>query len=137
MHAADLPGVIAIATIIFLPQMIVQSVAKLFVALFLKTIPLRTRIMIAVVSASACAASTPLVYVLVLPYFSRALNYFPLPVFFLLIGLAFFIPFAVVDLVVLSRFRGLSWKVFIVYLAIDALIASKSDWPFNVIVLGH
>jgi hypothetical protein len=134
MQGINPAGVIAIATLIFVPQMIAQSFAKLLAALFFKTMPLRTRIMIAGASAAACAASTPLVYMLVKPYFSQALTHFPLPVFFLLLGLAFFIPSALVDLAVLASFRRLSWKIMLVYLAIDALIASKSDWPFNVII---
>jgi hypothetical protein len=131
LHPASM---IAIAVLIFVPQMIAQSFAKLIAALFFKTMPLRTRIMIAGASASVCAASTPLVYMLVKPYFSQALTSFPLPVFFLLLGLAFFIPSALLDLAVLSSFRRLNWKILLVYLIIDALIASKSDWPFNVIV---
>jgi hypothetical protein len=134
MHGLHSTSVVAIALLIFVPHMMIQSFAKLLATFFFKPIPLRTRITIAGASAFACAATTPLVYMLVKPHFSQALSNLPLPVFYLLLGLAFFTPSALLDLAVLSSFRRLSWKILFVYLAIDALIASKSDWPFNVIV---
>jgi hypothetical protein len=116
-----MPDIVSLTILFVLPALIFQFLGKFFVALFLQPIPDEKRLQSATVSTAGCAFAAPFVYLL-FAHFQTAhndLSWFNTSLFF-------FVPSALIDILILAPFRKRGLKIPILYLVVDYIVANLS-----------